>query len=84
MINDLTPAMWRKSTFSNAEAACVEIADLPNGTRAVRDSKNRLDRLLRSRSPSGGPSCVTYPPATDQQYPNGPCSLEWGPFHMCH
>jgi hypothetical protein len=36
--------VWRKSTRSNEQGACVEVADLPNGGRAVRDSKD----------PSGG------------------------------
>ena len=32
---------WRKSSYSGAENACVEVADLPDGGgRAVRDSKN--------------------------------------------
>ncbi len=31
---------WRKSSFSNGSGGeCVEIADLPDGGRAVRDSK---------------------------------------------
>lgn len=40
MKRDQTPAMWRKSSFSNSQAACVEVADLDSGGRAVRDSKN--------------------------------------------
>jgi hypothetical protein len=32
---------WQKSSYSGAENACVEIADLPDGGgRAVRDSKD--------------------------------------------
>ena len=32
---------WRKSSYSGAENACVEVAGLPDsGGRAVRDSKN--------------------------------------------
>lgn len=31
--------VWRKSTRSDAEKACVEIADL-NGTIGIRDSKH--------------------------------------------
>jgi hypothetical protein len=31
---------WRKSSYSGANGDCVEIADLPAGGRAVRDSKN--------------------------------------------
>jgi hypothetical protein len=33
--------VWRKSSFSSAEGQnCVEVAALPDGGRAVRDSKN--------------------------------------------
>ncbi|HKR49099.1 MAG TPA: DUF397 domain-containing protein [Pseudonocardiaceae bacterium] len=39
MKHDQTPALWRKSTFSNSQAACVEVAGLPCG-HAVRDSKD--------------------------------------------
>ncbi|MBB4916552.1 DUF397 domain-containing protein [Streptosporangium saharense] len=35
------PYSWRKSSLSTNEGAdCVEVADLPEGTRAVRDSKD--------------------------------------------
>jgi hypothetical protein len=37
---DLTEAIWRKASASGAEHDCVEIAQLPCGTRAVRDSKD--------------------------------------------
>ncbi|MEV6986237.1 DUF397 domain-containing protein [Sphaerisporangium sp. NPDC051017] len=37
---DLSDATWRKSSASGAENNCVEIADLPGGAKAVRDSKN--------------------------------------------
>jgi hypothetical protein len=34
-------AQWRKSSYSGSNGgACVEIAVLPDGSRAVRDSKN--------------------------------------------
>jgi uncharacterized protein DUF397 len=29
---------WRKSSFSNDQGACVETAELPDGTVAVRNS----------------------------------------------
>jgi len=45
MRDDLTPA-WRKSTFSNNTGACVEVADLPDGHRAVRDSKHPTGGFL--------------------------------------
>ncbi|MGH8571011.1 MAG: DUF397 domain-containing protein, partial [Gammaproteobacteria bacterium] len=32
---------WRKSSYSNGSGgACVEVADLNHGSRAVRDSKD--------------------------------------------
>jgi len=36
---DLTHARWRKSSYSSANGACVEVADLREAV-AVRDSKN--------------------------------------------
>jgi hypothetical protein len=39
---DLAGARFRKSSRSNGNGgACVEVADLPDGSRAVRDSKDR-------------------------------------------
>ena len=38
---DLTRATWRKSTYSNGTGGdCVEVAKMPGGRRALRDSKN--------------------------------------------
>ncbi|MEV6985261.1 DUF397 domain-containing protein [Sphaerisporangium sp. NPDC051017] len=36
---DLSIARWRKSSASAAENDCVEVATLPNGAKAIRDSK---------------------------------------------
>jgi hypothetical protein len=36
---------WRKSTYSGNDG-CVEVADLPGGGRAVRDSKNPSAGML--------------------------------------
>lgn len=38
---DLTGVVWRKASYSNTQGGnCVEVADLADGGRAVRDSKN--------------------------------------------
>ncbi len=46
MRDDLSPAVWRKSTFSNGIGECVEVADFVGG-RAVRDSKDPTGPALR-------------------------------------
>lgn len=44
---DLAGARFRKSSRSNGNGgACVEVADLPDGSRAVRDSKDRQGLTL--------------------------------------
>jgi hypothetical protein len=43
---DLSRATWRKSSYSNGGGECVEVADLSDGTRALRDSKNPDDGVL--------------------------------------
>ena len=44
---DLTRAQWRKSTRSGNSGNCVEVAELPDGGRAVRDSKDPQGPVLR-------------------------------------
>lgn len=39
-MNALTHAVWHKSSRSGAGNECVEVAGLPDGDRAIRDSKN--------------------------------------------
>ncbi|MEU2156320.1 MULTISPECIES: DUF397 domain-containing protein [unclassified Streptomyces] len=36
----LTPATWIKSTHSNATGNCVELATLPDGSIAMRNSRD--------------------------------------------
>ncbi|WP_433198506.1 DUF397 domain-containing protein [Nocardia sp. CA-107356] len=40
MINDLSGALWFKSTHSAGGSDCVEVAHLGGGMVGVRDSKN--------------------------------------------
>lgn len=44
---DLSTAEWRKSPFSNGGEQCVEVADIPGGGIALRDSKNPAFTALR-------------------------------------
>jgi len=37
---------WRKSSHSSNQGNCVEVAAVPDGGRAVRDSKNRGGPVL--------------------------------------
>jgi Domain of unknown function (DUF397) len=37
----LDAAAWRTSSYSGPNGNCVEVADLPDGRRAVRDTKDR-------------------------------------------
>lgn len=46
-MHDLTCAQWRKATYSGSENACVEVAPLPDGGRAIRDSKDPKGPALR-------------------------------------
>jgi Domain of unknown function (DUF397) len=42
----LTMARWRKSQASNPSGSCVEIAELPGRTVAVRNSRDRSGPAL--------------------------------------
>ena len=42
----MTKLAWHKSSYSGSQAQCVEVAELPDGTRLVRDSKNRKRPVL--------------------------------------
>ncbi|MEC4017745.1 DUF397 domain-containing protein [Streptomyces sp. H27-D2] len=45
--HDISAAVWRKASASAGENNCVEIADLPGGGKAVRDSKRPEAAALR-------------------------------------
>ncbi|WP_084962404.1 DUF397 domain-containing protein [Thermoactinospora rubra] len=36
---DLSQVAWRKSRYSNSQGNCVELAELPGGAVAVRNSR---------------------------------------------
>ena len=42
----LTMARWRKSSASNSSGCCVEIAGLPGGKVAVRNSRDKSGPAL--------------------------------------
>jgi hypothetical protein len=46
MNRDLSPAVWRKSSYSGGEENCVEVAGRP-GAVAVRDSKDASGPALK-------------------------------------
>jgi hypothetical protein len=40
-MTDLTGVTWRTSSYTNGgNGECVEVAELPDGSRAVRDTKD--------------------------------------------
>jgi hypothetical protein len=43
----ITQYNWCKSSYSDPQANCVEVATLPDGGRAVRDSKDPNGPILR-------------------------------------
>ncbi|MDH6625277.1 hypothetical protein M2271_003088 [Streptomyces sp. LBL] len=44
---DLSAAVWCKASASGGEGNCVEVANLPGGGKAVRDSKRPEVEPLR-------------------------------------
>lgn len=40
LASELRGAVWRKSNYSNPNGNCVEMAELPDGTIAMRNSRH--------------------------------------------
>ena len=45
-VSFLTTARWRKSSASNLSGSCVEIAELPDGMIAIRNSRDKSGPAL--------------------------------------
>jgi len=45
-MDDIELLSWRTSSFSSGGNQCVEVADLPDGGRLVRDTKDRTGDTL--------------------------------------
>jgi len=53
--SDMTSLVWRKSSHSGGTGGnCVEVAVLPDGGRALRDSKDPAGPVLRFTSAEWG------------------------------
>jgi hypothetical protein len=50
----MTDRMWRKAAASKANGNCVEVAPMPDGGTAVRDSKNPQGPTLEFTSAEWG------------------------------
>lgn len=57
---------WRKSSFSDGDANCVEVAHLVKGF-AVRDSKDPSGPVLSFTQPSSGPPSMVIATAIMQR-----------------
>jgi uncharacterized protein DUF397 len=44
--DELSTARWRKSSASNPSGACVELAELPSGNVALRNSRDKSGPAL--------------------------------------
>lgn len=57
-MTDFAAAVWRKSSRSNDQGLCIEVADNLTGVVGVRDSKDPSGPVL-AMSPAGWAAFVT-------------------------